>query len=89
MPGVAATAFVVAVVLGIAGLRTGHRVTRLAAMTWLGYAGYEWLMAERVLCSGECNIRIDLLLLWPALALATLITLAKLWRDLRRQRRRA
>ncbi len=89
MPGVAATAFVVAVVLGIAGLRTGHRVTRLAAMTWLGYAGYEWLMAERVLCSGECNIRIDLLLIWPALALATLITLAKLWRDLRRQRRSA
>ncbi len=89
MASAAATALVIAIALGLAGLRTGHRFTRMVALTWLGYAGYEWLMAERVLCSGECNIRIDLLLLWPALALATLITLAKLWRDLRRQRRRA
>ena len=34
-------------------------------------------MAARVLCSGECNIRIDLLLLWPILLLITLIALVK------------
>ena len=28
-------------------------------------------MAARVLCSGECNIRVDLLLIWPLLAVAS------------------
>ena len=43
----------------------------LAAL-WLAYAGYEYLMFRRVLCSGECNIRVDLLALYPLLAAATL-----------------
>lgn len=38
-----------------------------AAMTWALYAGYEYGMKLRVLCSGECNIRVDLLLIYPAL----------------------
>ena len=33
------------------------------------YCVYEYLMYARVLCSGECNIRVDLLLAYPALAI--------------------
>ncbi len=39
----------------------------IAALAWLVYAGYEAAMHARLLCSGECNIRIDLLFVFPAL----------------------
>ncbi len=39
----------------------------IAALAWLAYAGYEAAMHARLLCSGECNIRIDLLLIVPVL----------------------
>jgi hypothetical protein len=32
----------------------------IAALLWGGYALYESPMKARILCSGECNIRIDL-----------------------------
>ena len=35
----------------------------VAAVAWLLYTPYELAMHERWLCSGECNIRVDLLLL--------------------------
>lgn len=43
-----------------------------AATAWLVYLPYEYAMKLRVLCSGECNIRIDLLVLYPALMLVSL-----------------
>lgn len=50
-------------------LYAARRVTAaaLAAAAWAIYAGYEYLMHIRVLCSGECNIRVDLLLIYPLL----------------------
>ncbi len=39
----------------------------IAAAAWLVYLPYEYAMKLRILCSGECNIRIDLLVLYPAL----------------------
>jgi len=44
-----------------------------AAIVWAGYAGYEYLMFARILCTGECNIRIDLLLIYPLLFLISLL----------------
>jgi hypothetical protein len=41
------------------------------AVLWSLYAVYEFLMYRRVLCSGECNIRVDLLLIYPVLVFAT------------------
>jgi len=41
------------------------------AATWAIYSVYEYLMLIRVLCSGECDIRIDLLVIYPALVLLT------------------
>ena len=44
----------------------GRRSFGVLACAWVGYAVYEFLMFKRVLCTGECNIRVDLLL-YPAL----------------------
>jgi len=44
----------------------------LCCVLWLLYCVYEFLMKYRVLCSGECNIRVDLLILYPALFLVSL-----------------
>lgn len=49
----------------------------LAAISWLLYAPYEYLMYLRILCSGECNIRVDLLLIWPLLLIVTLAAPAR------------
>ena len=50
----------------------GRRAFGALLVAWLGYALYEVLMVRRVLCSGECNIRVDLLLIHPALIGGTL-----------------
>jgi hypothetical protein len=39
-------------------------------VAWLLYAAYEVGMKQRWLCTGECNIRIDLLAIYPLLLLA-------------------
>ncbi len=43
----------------------------VAALAWLAYYPYELAMKLRILCSGECNIRVDLLLFYPLLALVS------------------
>jgi hypothetical protein len=53
--------------------RKSHKLATLfAAILWGSYTVYESLMWARILCTGECNIRIDLLLIYPLLALFTL-----------------
>lgn len=44
----------------------------IAAALWVAYGVYEYLMYVRVLCTGECNIRIDLLVIYPVLLIATI-----------------
>ncbi len=39
-------------------------------VAWVGYFAYESIYIPRH-CTGECNIRVDLLLLYPYLALVT------------------
>jgi hypothetical protein len=68
-------ALVPAAVLFLFAARARHRLVTVAATAWLLYAIYEWLMLHRVLCSGECNIRIDLLVLHPALIGVTITAL--------------
>lgn len=62
---------IVALVLGVMftllWLSTRLPGALLAGVAWVLYAAYEFLLYKRVLCSGECNIRVDLLLLWPLL----------------------
>ena len=40
----------------------------VAAICWVLYAPYEFMMYKRIWCSGECDIRVDLLLFYPILA---------------------
>ena len=42
------------------------------SLAWLLYCLYELSMKHRLLCSGECNIRVDLLAIYPALILASI-----------------
>ena len=58
-----------AVLLWQARKRPGWPVLTLA---WCLYAVYEYLIYQRVLCTGECNIKIDLLLLYPVLVGASI-----------------
>jgi hypothetical protein len=53
--------------------RSRRRLILCAAVAWLLYAVYELGMRWRILCSGECNIRVDLLLIYPALLALSLI----------------
>ena len=64
-------ALVVGVVVAVLGWRRGSRGVLGAGLLWALYAGYETGMQQRWLCTGECNIRVDLLLIYPALLLVT------------------
>jgi hypothetical protein len=58
-------------VLGVsaAGAARHPRMLLWAALGWLVYAGWEWLVLAR---SPEANIRVDLLVIWPFLAVLSL-----------------
>ena len=71
--------------LVVACFKLAHRHLLIATGTlWVAYGIYEYLMQIRVLCSGECNIRVDLLLIYPVLLAFTLASLVRstivLWR---------
>jgi hypothetical protein len=52
-----------------------HLLAGIAGTAWLGYGMYEYLMFARVLCTGECNIRVDLLAIYPALLVLSALAL--------------
>jgi hypothetical protein len=64
---------------------SGRRLAAAAAVLWCLYTLYEFAMHRRLLCSGECNIRVDLLLLYPLLWIVSLTALivgiAAMWRQ--------
>ena len=43
-------------------------------IAWAGYIAYESIYVSRH-CTGECNIRVDLLLIYPYLAFVTICTI--------------
>jgi hypothetical protein len=75
-------AFAAAAVFAALWLWRRASAAAIAAGLWLAYGVYETLMHMRVLCSGECNIRVDLLLVYPVLLVASLVAL---WGSLRRR----
>jgi hypothetical protein len=44
-------------------------------VAWVGYLAYESIYIPRN-CTGECNIRVDLLLIYPYLAFVTICAIA-------------
>ena len=69
-----------AALLGAAYFANRQRFILITALLWLGYAFYESLMKARILCSGECNIRVDLLLISPLLWILTIVAVVKFLR---------
>lgn len=73
--------------IGILLLWLGRKARRRTAMVvgvaWVLYAAYETGMKLRWLCSGECNIRIDLLVIYPVLLIASLAAAFSLLRGSR------
>jgi hypothetical protein len=63
-----------------------RRVVLAVGLLWVAYVPYEYGMKLRILCSGECNIRVDLLLIYPALALLSVAALAVALRAVARAR---
>ena len=51
----------------------GRRVPVGVGLVWLLYSVYELGMQRRWLCTGECDIRIDLLVIYPALLVGLII----------------
>jgi hypothetical protein len=68
---------VVAAAFGALWLVRPSRLVATATFAWAAYGAYEYLMHARVLCSGECNIRVDLLVIYPVLAVLSLIALVR------------
>ena len=58
-------------VVRFAGLGSGRHPWSLAvvAASWALYAAWEWLVLVR---SPEANIRVDLLLIWPAILIVSI-----------------
>jgi hypothetical protein len=57
------------------GIAAKSRFATATAIFWLIYGMYEWLMYARVLCSGDCNPRLDLVFIYPVLLLLSLAAL--------------
>ncbi|MEA2713471.1 MAG: hypothetical protein QOK27_1432 [Gemmatimonadales bacterium] len=62
------------------GRARGRRTAIVVGVIWLLYAAYETAMRLRWLCSGECDIRVDLLLIYPLLLAATVVGMVSLLR---------
>lgn len=46
-----------------------------ASFLWFAYTLYEFAMRLKLVCDGECNIRVDLLLVYPLLITISAIAL--------------
>lgn len=62
--------------VALAGMyyRRRRNIVLATSLLWLVYVAYEQAMKLRILCSGECNIRIDLLIIYPLLLVMTLLS---------------
>jgi hypothetical protein len=76
-------ALIPAILFGLVYRRTRVRAALVATSAWLTYFLYEEGMRRRILCSGECNIRVDLLLIYPILLV---ISAMAVWAARRRAR---
>jgi hypothetical protein len=74
--------------LFLAAYRGARRpLVMVVGVAWLTYVPYEYAMLRRWLCSGECNIRVDLLVVYPALVLISAAAAVAVFRSAARRRR--
>jgi len=72
-------AFVPAAVFGGLYLIRRRAPILVASCCWALYAVLETLNKARITCSGECNIRVDLLVLYPLLWIVSIVALVLLF----------
>jgi len=82
-------AWVVAAGLAALWRWSRSKAAAVAAVAWAGYGVYEYLMYARILCTGECNIRVDLLLFYPLLLVLAVVAVVQGLRARRARRRPA
>jgi len=70
----------IGIVLLALGRRARRRVAVGTGILWLLYAVYEYGMQRRWLCSGECDIRVDLLVIYPVLLIGLVASGVSLFR---------
>ncbi len=63
------------VFFGLLWAISGLKAVLATAVLWFAYSGYEYLMQAKVLCSGECNIRLDLFAIYPFLLLISTLAI--------------
>jgi hypothetical protein len=61
---------------------TRSRIALVAAVLWVAYAGWEIAVSED---RADANIRIDLLVIYPVLAVLTVLAVWSGWRATRRR----
>lgn len=76
-----------AILFGVAGHRLRRTSARIAAVAWVLYAVYELAMRLKLICPGECDIRVDLLLIYPVLLALTIVAVLDCALAARRARR--
>ena len=81
-------ASVIGALLLMIGRWKGSRTAAAVGILWLLYSVYELGMKQRWLCGGECNIRVDLLLIYPLLLLGSAAAVVSLFRPPRDPRSR-
>jgi hypothetical protein len=71
-----------AAVIGLLLLALGRSLHRGLAMTagvmWLMYSVWEFAIKQRWLCRGDCDIRADLILIYPVLLVGSLAAVVSL-----------
>lgn len=80
---------IVGLLLFSLGRISRHGTAATVGVVWLLYSVYEFGMMRRWLCSGECNIRVDLLLIYPMLLITLVIAVVSLLRRPGQPRSRA
>lgn len=75
-----ALAAAIGAVFAAFGLLLRRRQATVVGGAWLASSVWEFGMKLRWLCSGECNIRIDLLVIYPVLAIGVLFATISLLR---------
>ena len=60
--------------------RGRQRTVLAAALLWTAYGTYETAIRLQLICPEGCNIRVDLLLIYPLLAIVSILALVVFFR---------
>ena len=72
------TVIIISVVFAVGWFKWRNKWFLIAGALWLLYAFYEYMMYLRIWCTGECNIRIDLLVIYPLLLIVSVASVVKI-----------